>query len=64
MADSGIDILERLDKDDKDKLSYFIDILLDQSKYRKLKKEISMRRNEIEKGETLTHEDIWKKIVV
>ncbi len=62
MAELSPDILERLDKNDKEKLSYFIEMLLKQSKYQKLKKEIYMRRQEIEKGETLTHEDIWKEV--
>ena len=57
-------LLEKLDRDDKAKVSYFIKLLVNQSKYRKLKEEISMRREEIKKGETLTHEDIWNKIDV
>ena len=64
MAASATSILERLDQEDKEKVSYFIRLLLNKSKYQQLKKEISDRREEIESGETLSHEDIWKQMNV
>lgn len=57
-------ILEQLDKDDQEKVTYFLKLLLDKSKYKKLKEEISIRREEIIKGETLNHEEIWKNLDV
>ena len=53
--------LEKLDNIDKEKVSYFIRLLLNQSKYRKLKKEITLRRMEIKNGETLPHNEIWNE---
>jgi hypothetical protein len=64
MTIEDMNILEKLDRDDKERVFYFIRLLVSQSKYRKLKEEISMRREEIKKGEILTHEDIWNKIDV
>ena len=64
MAASATSILERLDQEDKEKVSYFIRLLLNKSKYQQLKKEISDRQEEIESGETLSHEDIWKQMNV
>jgi hypothetical protein len=64
MTIEDMNILEKLDRDDKGRVFYFIRLLVSQSKYRKLKEEISMRREEIKKGEILTHEDIWNKIDV
>lgn len=62
MAASAASILERLDQKDKEKVSYFIRLLLNKSKYQQLKKEIADRREEIESGGTLSHEDIWKQM--
>jgi len=59
-----INILEKMDKEDREKVSYFINILLNQSKYQKLREEIFARREEIKKGETLNHEDFWDKLNV
>lgn len=64
MASSANNILEKPDKEDKEKVSYFMRILMNQSKYRKLKEEISIRRKEIKKGETLIHDDFWDKLDV
>ncbi len=57
-------VLERLDDDDKYKIKYFIKLLMQQTKYKKLKEEIRSRREEISKGKTLTHNEIWKNVDV
>ena len=54
----------QLDKDDQEKIQYFIQLLLRQSKYEKLKGEIAQRREEIAKGEVLTHKEIWDEVNV
>ncbi len=64
MSTLDLKILEKLDKADQEKIKYFIRLLLNKSKYKKLKKEISNRRDEIAKGETLSHDEIWKKLDV
>ncbi|OAG27009.1 hypothetical protein [Thermodesulfatator autotrophicus] len=60
----NLDILSKLDPEDKEKIIYFAKILLKKEKYQKLKKEIEQRKKEIEKGEVLTHEEIWNKLDV
>ena len=57
-------ILEQLDDDDKYKIKYFIKLLMQQTKYNKLKDDIQARREEISKGETLTHDEIWNHLDV
>lgn len=64
MAVSEIGIIERLDQEDKEKVSYFIRLLLNKSKYQQLKKEVIARREEIKSGETISHEDLWKQMNV
>jgi hypothetical protein len=64
MTVSTINILENLKKEDKEKVSYFITLLLKQSNYQNSKKELSTRREEIKNKETLTHKDIWKNLNV
>ena len=64
MAMAEINIIEKLDQEDKEKVSYFIRLLLHQSKYQALKKEIALRREEIHQGQTLTHDAIWQNIHV
>ncbi len=64
MAPLEMDIIEKLDQEDKEKVSYFIRLLLHQSKYQALKKEIAQRREEIRQGNTLTHEAIWESVHV
>uniref|UniRef100_UPI00405706C0 hypothetical protein n=1 Tax=Candidatus Electronema sp. TaxID=2698783 RepID=UPI00405706C0 len=64
MAASEIGIIERLDQEDKEKVSYFIRLLLNKSKYQQLKKEVMSRREEIKSGETISHEDLWKQMNV
>ena len=51
---------QELDKKDKEKLLKLAKELYKQKKYKKLRKEIEERRKEIEKGEILSHEEIWK----
>jgi len=60
----NLDILSKLNPEDKEKIIYFAKILLRQKKYQKLKKEIEERKKEIEKGEILTHEEIWNRLNV
>ena len=57
-------IIEKLDQVDQEKITYFLNLLLNKSKYKKLKEEISMRRDEIDKGEILNHDEIWNKLNV
>ncbi len=57
-------VLEKLDKTDQEKIIYFLNLLLNKSKYKKLKEEISIRRDEIVKGETMTHNEIWNDLDV
>ena len=64
MAVSEASIMERLDQEDREKVSYFIQLLLNKSKYQVLKKEIAERRKEITTGETLSHEEIWEQLNV
>jgi len=64
MTVATMNILKRLDKNDQEKVSYFIKLLLNQSQYRTLKEEISFRRKEIQHGDTLTHDDIWDMLNV
>ena len=64
MAVSTVNIIEKLDEEDKEKVSYFVNLLLSHSKYQKLKKEIAIRREEIRNGESFTHEKFWTKLNV
>ena len=64
MAVAEANIMERLDQKDKEKVSYFIRLLLNKSKYQALKKEIAERRKEMKTGETLSHEEIWGQLDV
>jgi len=45
-----VTLLGKLDKEDKEKISYFVRLLARQSKYRKLKEAVSERREEIKRG--------------
>ena len=64
MTTTDLKILEKLDQGDQEKIRYFLRLLLNKSKYNKLREEISIRRDEINKGETLTHEEIWHNLDV
>ena len=57
-------LIEKLDEEDREKIVYFLKLLLDQAKYQHTKDEIRERRAEIERGETLTHEEIWDQFNV
>ncbi len=57
-------LIEKLDKQDKEKVKYFLRLLLEQKKYNNLKKEISRRRKEISTGKILSHDEIWNKLDV
>ena len=57
-----IDIISLLDDKDRKKLSEFANILINQNKYNKLRKEIESRRAEIKNGQFLSHEEIWRGI--
>ena len=57
-------MLEILDDEDKYKIKYFIQLLIQQEKYNKLKDEIRSRRKEIAQGETLTHDELWTSLDV
>ena len=59
-----LDTLEKLDKEDQEKIKYFVKLLLTKEKYKKLSKEISDRRKEITKGEVLSHNEIWEELNV
>ncbi len=57
-------IIEMLDEEDKYKIKYFIQLLIRQEKYNKLKEEIQSRKKEIAQGEILTHDEIWNHLDV
>ncbi len=57
-------LIDKLDHEDSEKVSYFVKLLMRQSKYRRLQEEVSERRQEIKRGDTLTHKEIWKDLNV
>ena len=57
-------LIDKLDQADREKVSYFVKLLMRQSKYRRLWEEVSERRQEIKRGETLTHKEIWDELNV
>lgn len=59
-----LEMLEKLDKTDHEKVIYFLRLLLNKSKYKKIREEILLRRGEIKCGDILEHEEIWKKLDV
>ena len=60
----SLNILTKLDAEDREKIMYFANLLLKHKKYQKLRKEIEEREKEIERGEIFTHEEIWEKLNV
>ncbi len=62
MYDIDMRLIERLDKEDREKVAYFLKLLLEQAKYRRTKAEVSERRAEVERGEILTHAEIWSQM--
>ncbi len=59
-----MDVIEKLDEEDREKIAYFANLLMQQTKYRRLKKEVEERRQEIKQGEILTHSEIWDSMNV
>ena len=64
MNTTKLEILQKLDKNDQEKVMYFLKLLLNQAKYKKLKDEILFRKDEIKYGEIFEHDDIWKELDV
>ena len=64
MYSTNLRLIEKLDAEDQKKAAYFLKLLLDQSKYRKTKLEVRERREEVQRGEKLTHEEIWSQLDV
>jgi len=59
-----LEVLQKLDKSDQEKVIYFLKLLLNQAKYKKLRDEILSRKDEIKHGEVFEHEEIWKELDV
>lgn len=64
MAVNTMQIFEKLDPDDQEKVDYFLKLLLEQSKYRQTKADVLERRREVKHGEVLTHDEIWSRMNV
>ena len=64
MNTTELEILQKLDKNDQEKVMYFLKLLLNQAKYKKLKDEILSRKNEIKHREVFEHDEIWKELDV
>ncbi|GAB6163479.1 hypothetical protein JCM12298_26390 [Desulfothermus naphthae] len=64
MNRTELEILQKLDKNDQEKIMYFLKLLLNQAKYKKLKDEILFRKKEIKHGEVFEHDEIWKELDV
>ncbi|NPA10745.1 MAG: hypothetical protein GXO62_00700 [Epsilonproteobacteria bacterium] len=57
-----MDLLNKIEKLDQKELilaEEFINQLLKKENYKKIKQELNQRREEIKKGDILTHEEIW-----
>ena len=54
------EIILKLDKKDKKKLSEFAEVLIKQNKYNKLREELEIRKAEIKNGEVLSHKELWQ----
>jgi mRNA-degrading endonuclease RelE of RelBE toxin-antitoxin system len=61
MYATDIQLLEKLDEQDREKAVYFLKLLLEQEKYRKTKAELRERSEEIQRGDVLTNEEIWSQ---
>ena len=59
-----MDLFSELDKGDREKVSYFLKLLLNQSKYKRLRREVASRRSEIRKGHVLSHDEVWGQVDV
>ncbi len=51
--------LRQLDEADQKKVAHILKLLIQQKKYRALRHELEERRDEIRRGDTLSHDDIW-----
>ncbi|MEE4357306.1 MAG: hypothetical protein V2I97_12640 [Desulfococcaceae bacterium] len=58
-----IKIISLLDEEDKQILSKFVTTLMQKRKYNCLRKEIESRRAEVEKGEVLSHKELWQDLM-
>jgi len=54
--------LDKLDNEDREKIIYFVKLLMNQKKYKNLQGEIEERRQEIKTGEVLSHREIWESV--
>ena len=64
LSTTDLEMLAKLDDKDQEKIKYFLKLLLEQIKYKDTKRQIISRRREIGKGQTLSHQDIWKAVNV
>jgi len=64
MSTFTLDNIDHLKTADKEKISYFLNLLLKKKEYNDIKKEISSRRKEIKLEKTISHDDIWNKLDV
>ncbi len=64
MTTLELEVINKLDRNDKQKIGYFVKLLVQQSKYRKLKAEIDSRRREVKKGLVYKHDEIWDSMNV
>ncbi len=64
MRSDTIEIVEELDQSDQAKVTYFAKLLLKQEKYQALKTEIEQRREEIQQGESISHDEFWDALNV
>jgi sialic acid synthase SpsE len=55
-----MEVVSLLNGEDKKKILELANILLKQNKYNKLRKDIEARRDEIKRGEILSHEEVWQ----
>ena len=51
-----------MDREDREKVAYFVTLLVNQAKYLRLREEIEKRMREVERGEVLEHDEIWKQL--
>ena len=56
------EIISLLNDEDRKKVLELANILLKQRKYNNLRKEIETRREEVKRGEVLSHEEIWQDV--
>jgi hypothetical protein len=59
-----MDVIEKLDRKDKEKISYFANILLRKAKYDKLKGELRNARKQVADGDVLSHGEVWSSLNV